>query len=81
LTCGSGTAKLRLAGKAQALKKVRKATFTATGAKAVTVKKAKPGKAVKLRGIATTGPVTIGATFTLANGKKVTVERDYAACG
>lgn len=80
VSCSDGTARLRLAGKATALKKVRKATFAATGAKAVKLTKVKPGKTVRLRGITTTGPVTIRATFQLTNGKKATVKRSYAAC-
>jgi hypothetical protein len=80
LSCGSARADLRLTKKAKALRGIRSAVFTATGAKKVKVARLKAGRKVALKGVELGRPVTVTGTFTTTKGRTLTVERTYVSC-
>lgn len=80
LSCAKGRADLRLTKKAKALRGVRSAVVTATGAKKVKVTRLKPGRKVAVKGVDLGRPVTVEATLTTRQGRTLSVERNYVSC-
>ncbi|KAB2810767.1 hypothetical protein F9L07_02085 [Pimelobacter simplex] len=78
VSCGSGKAVAKVAGKAKA-RKIKSITFTAGGKKVAAVKGVRARQNIKLKGIPSSA-TSIKAVVKLKGGGKAKVTRAYSAC-